>query len=189
MLSRFSHVWLSATPWTVVHEAPLSMGILQARMLEGTAMPSCRGSSEPRDWTCVSCTAGECFTAEAQKYRMTSLYVESKKWYNWTYLQNRNRFTELDKTLWLPGKGEGQAEAIVREFGMDMYILLYLKWITNKDLHWTMFSVIWQPGWEGSLGENGCVYVLLSPFAVCLKLFQHRLLISYASEQNIKFFF
>ena len=22
-----------------------------------------------------------------------------------------------------------------REFGMDMYILLYLKWITNKDLH------------------------------------------------------
>ena len=23
---------------------------------------------------------------------------------------------------------------IVREFGMDMYTLLYLKWITNKDL-------------------------------------------------------
>jgi len=25
-------------------------------------------------------------------------------------------------------------ERIVREFGMDMYTLLYLKWITNKDL-------------------------------------------------------
>ena len=25
-------------------------------------------------------------------------------------------------------------EGIVREFGMDMYTLLYLKWITNKDL-------------------------------------------------------
>ena len=40
----------------------------------------------------------------------------------------------------------GQAEAIVREFGMDMYTLLYLKWITKKDLHGTMFNVIWQPG-------------------------------------------
>jgi len=25
-------------------------------------------------------------------------------------------------------------EGIVREFGMDMYTLLYLKWIINKDL-------------------------------------------------------
>ena len=25
-------------------------------------------------------------------------------------------------------------EGIVKEFGMDMYILLYLKWITDKDL-------------------------------------------------------
>jgi len=29
-------------------------GILQARILEGVAMPSSRGSSQPRDWTCVS---------------------------------------------------------------------------------------------------------------------------------------
>ena len=29
------------------------------------------------------------------------------------------------------GKGRG---GIVREFGIDMYTLLYLKWITNKDL-------------------------------------------------------
>ena len=26
------------------------------------------------------------------------------------------------------------AEGTVREFGIDMYTLLYLKWITNKDL-------------------------------------------------------
>ena len=30
--------------------------------------------------------------------------------------------------------GYGQGEGIVREFGMDMYTLLDLKWITNKDL-------------------------------------------------------
>ena len=30
--------------------------------------------------------------------------------------------------------GEGWVEGIVGEFGMDMYTLLYLKQITNKDL-------------------------------------------------------
>ena len=30
-------------------KAPLSMGILQARILEWVAMPSFRGSSQPRD--------------------------------------------------------------------------------------------------------------------------------------------
>ena len=30
-------------------------GILQARILEWVAMPSSRGSSWPRDWTCISC--------------------------------------------------------------------------------------------------------------------------------------
>ena len=31
-------------------------------------------------------------------------------------------------------KEQGWGEGIVREFGMNMYTLLYLKWITNKDL-------------------------------------------------------
>ena len=33
-------------------------GVLQARILEWAAMPSSRGSSQPRDRTQVSCTAG-----------------------------------------------------------------------------------------------------------------------------------
>ena len=37
------------------------MGILQARILEWVAMPSSRGSSQPRYWTCVSCIAGRFF--------------------------------------------------------------------------------------------------------------------------------
>ena len=35
-------------PWTVALQASLSMGILQARILEWVAMPSSRGSSQPR---------------------------------------------------------------------------------------------------------------------------------------------
>ena len=40
-----SRVQLFATPWTVARQAPLSMGILQARILEWVTMPSSRGSS------------------------------------------------------------------------------------------------------------------------------------------------
>ena len=40
VLSHFSHIRLFATPWTVARLAPLSMGILQARMLEWVATPS-----------------------------------------------------------------------------------------------------------------------------------------------------
>ena len=34
----------------------------------------------------------------------------------------------------LVARWEVQGEEIVKEFGIDMYILLYLKWITNRDL-------------------------------------------------------
>ena len=55
------------------------------------------------------------------------------------------------------------AEGIVREFGMDMDILLYLTWRTSKDLLSSTGDsapchvAAWM---EGSLGENGymCMY-------------------------------
>ena len=58
--------------------------------------------------------------------------------------------------LWLSGEG------IVGEFEIDMDTLLYLKGITNKDLlsnTGNLLNVMWQPGWEESLGENGCMYM------------------------------
>ena len=42
VLSHFSRVWLFVTLLTVALQAPLSMGILQARILEWVAMPSSR---------------------------------------------------------------------------------------------------------------------------------------------------
>ena len=39
----------SVTTWTEVYQAPLSMGILQARILQWVAMPSSRGASPPRE--------------------------------------------------------------------------------------------------------------------------------------------
>ena len=55
-------VRLFATPWTVALQAPLSMVILQARILEQLAVSSSRESSLPRDQTSVSCIAGIFFT-------------------------------------------------------------------------------------------------------------------------------
>ena len=54
-----SVVTKSATPWTAALQAPLSMGILQARILEWVAIPFSGGSSRPRGQTRVSRTAGD----------------------------------------------------------------------------------------------------------------------------------
>ena len=56
-----SRVRLFATAWAIASQAPLSMEILQARKLEWVATPSSRGSSQLRDQTQVSCTAGRFF--------------------------------------------------------------------------------------------------------------------------------
>ena len=53
--------------------------------------------------------------------------------------------------------------AIKKQDGhVHMYILLYLKWITDKDLlysTWDSVQCFVVPRWEGSLGENGYMYM------------------------------
>ena len=44
-----------------------------------------------------------------------------------------NRLTHLENKLTV-ARGEGWGDGIVREFGIHKYHLLYLKWITNKNL-------------------------------------------------------
>ena len=54
----YDSLWPS---WTVAYQAPLSLGILQARILEWVAMPFSRGSSQLRYQTQVSHIAGRLF--------------------------------------------------------------------------------------------------------------------------------
>ena len=63
-LSCFSCVRFFVALWTAARQAPLSMGILPARILEWVPMPSCRESSPPRDQTHGFCIAGGFFAAE-----------------------------------------------------------------------------------------------------------------------------
>ena len=66
--------------------------------------------------------------------------------------------------LWLPG---GRAEGTVREFGMFMQTLLYLKWVTNKDLLYSTgnSAQCYVAAWMGGefRGEWMHVYVWPSP--------------------------
>jgi len=54
VLSLFKHVQLFATQRTVAHQAPLSMGFSRQEYL-WIAMPSSRGSSQPRNGVHISC--------------------------------------------------------------------------------------------------------------------------------------
>ena len=66
-----------------------------------------------------------------------------------------------------------QGKRIVREIEMDMYILLYSKWITNKDLLSSTgnSAPCYVAAWMGGefVGEWIHIYVWLSPFAVHLQ--------------------
>ena len=53
---ELSSVWL-CSPMNIAHQAPLSMRILQARILERVAISFSRGSSQTRDQTHVSCVS------------------------------------------------------------------------------------------------------------------------------------
>ena len=46
------------------------------------------------------------------------------------FAKQTHRLREQTYGYW----GEGCGGGIVREFGIDMYTLLYLKWIINKEL-------------------------------------------------------
>ena len=65
MFTRFSHVWLLVTLWTVAHRALLTLGFSRQEYWNGLAMPSSKGSSRSRDQTCISCIAGRFLTTES----------------------------------------------------------------------------------------------------------------------------
>ena len=112
VLSHFSCVQLFAAPWTVACQAPLSMGILQERILEWVVMLSSRGSSQPRV-SCSCCIAREFFTTEPQGKPLNTtcyhLYVESFKNNN-----NRGIETESRKGVCQMLRGGGSGERLAK---------------------------------------------------------------------------
>ena len=89
------------------------------------------------------------------------LYEESKKkWCKWNYLQNRNGLINLESELVMAG--ETGWRGTNRGLGIDMYTLLYLKWMTGRDLLCSTenSAQCYVAAWMGGeFGENGCICV------------------------------
>ena len=88
------------------------------------------------------------------------LYVETKIWHKWTYLQNRNRLTDMENRF-VVAKGEGGGNGMDREFGVIRCKLSHLEWISNE-------VVLYSPGnytnlldrlWWKIIQEKECMYM------------------------------
>ena len=67
-----------ASPWTFVHQAPLSMGFPRQEYWSG--LPFCLPGTFPaRNWTHVSCLAGRFFTTEPIGVRYIHIYICIRK--------------------------------------------------------------------------------------------------------------
>ena len=80
LCSLLSHSVMSDSviPWTIAHQAPLSMGILQAKILEWVGRLSFTGSSQSRDQTQFSSIAGRFFTSWATREAQAVLWRPAK---------------------------------------------------------------------------------------------------------------
>ena len=68
--------------------------------------------------------------------------------------------TDLESEF-LIARGKDQGKGYLGSLGWKC-TNCYIKWITNKDLQystWNSAQCYMQPGWEGSLGENGYMYM------------------------------
>ena len=76
--------------------------------------------------------------------------MESKIWHKRTYLQNRNRLTDIENRL-VVAKGSGKGRGVNWEFGVSRCQLLHLEWINNKVLLYSTENYIQSPG----INHNG----------------------------------
>ena len=93
--AMLSSIWLFTTPWTIDRQAPLSMEILQARILEWVAMSSSKESPQTSNWTHVSCIAGRFSTSWAMREAPFTLYLLKFLYHKFSY-QSSLQISNLD---------------------------------------------------------------------------------------------
>ena len=132
-----SHVWLFATPWTVAHQAPLSMGFSRKeyssekkkRILEWVVMLSSRGSSQPRDRHQVSCTACRFFTMWVTRDAQVIAWFYANLFHNniKTLFSNIDHFLYSETSvLWSRTSSMGISQKLVRNVGSQALSQTYL---------------------------------------------------------------
>ena len=90
--------------------------------------------SHKKEWNNAICSnmdgPRDCHTewskSEKDKYMISLICGILKKCYKWTYLQNRNRVTDVRKKLMVT-RGEWRVGGINWEIRIDIYTVLYIK--------------------------------------------------------------
>ena len=110
-------------------QAPPSMGILQERILKWVAMPSSRGSSQPKNQTQVSHIAGRFFTIWATREFWLPgssvhgiLQARILEWVAIPFSRGSSQPRDWTQVSWIAG---------------DFFII----WATRKDLNYLKFSL------------------------------------------------
>ena len=122
-VKSLSHDWLVVTPWTAAHQAPPSMGLSRQEYWSGLPLPSpmCILPSHKKEWNNAICSnmdgPRDFYTkwSESERERLSQKEIlhgivymwHLKKWYKWTYLQNRNRLTDIENKLMVTKEEEG----------------------------------------------------------------------------------
>ena len=167
-------------------------GILQASILECLAFPFSRGSSQPRDRNQVSSIAGGFFYQLSHKGSPRKPRKPFNNWQQHCHLESilqgchcQHDISKVQQRQRCPPQVWRSAFPYTKQFpyqkkklvGKAIYTLVYLKWITNKNLLFSTWSSAqyYVAAWMGGIlgGEWIHVYVWLSPFTVHLKLSQH----------------
>ena len=149
----------STTPWTAAHQASLSFTIshslLRFMSIESVILPNHLILCRPLLLLYSVFPRMRVFSSES------ALHIRWPKYWTFSFSISPSRVQVFDIRMCLFPK----------------YTLLYLKWITNKNLSYSIrnstqcYVVAWMGGEFGGDWIN--VYVWLNPFTVDLKLSQH----------------
>ena len=117
----------------------------------------------------------KCIKSEKDKYYMVSFTCGiKKKWYNWTYLQNRNSLTDIKNKLMVTKgemRGKDKSEWWYEHTHTTIYKIDNQQGILYSTVNSIQYSVI--PSKRKELKEWIYVYVELNHSAVHLKLTQY----------------
>ena len=172
--------------------------ISQARILEWVAIFFSRGSSRPKDQTHVSCLAGRFFTAVSPgkpHVRFTHTLRQATLLSPRSLQKGKPRHRKVKWLVYqfkfiMVANSRGVGEGIAGKLGKVTCTLLYLKWVTNKDLFYSAgnSAQCYVAAWMGGrFGGNGYIYICVAESLQCSSETTSTLFIGYTQYINKKF--
>ena len=142
----------------------------QEGLLLGVSEPQACADKSPREWNQIFRSRHAKIWIHKQNEGIHYVFsfrlcvpLVSSKWYKWTCLQNRNRVTDVGKKTYGYQVGRGWG-GINWEIRIDIHTLLYIKFITNKNLLYstgdsTQYSVMTYVRKESKKRVNICMCI------------------------------